>query len=151
MDRGRPTDYRPEYCEQATKLCMISATNEELADFFNICTTTLTNWMNEHPDFMAAVKEGRVYADANVGKRLYERAMGYEHDDVDIRVCDHEIVETPIRKYYPPDSTAGIFWMKNRRPRDWRDKHEVDNTHRYPDKITVNFTDSDDDSERSGS
>ena len=44
------------------------------------------------------------------------RANGYEHDEVDIRVVSGEIVQTPIRKYYPPDTTAAIFWLKNRRP-----------------------------------
>ena len=54
--------------------------------------------------------------------------MGYEHDEVDIRVVDKEVIQTPIRKYYPPDSTALIFWLKNRKPADWRDKVEPEHS-----------------------
>ena len=56
---------------------------------------------------------------------MFARANGYEHDEVDIRVVQNEIVQTPIRKFYPPDTTAAIFWLKNRRPDMWRDKTDV--------------------------
>ena len=63
-------------------------------------------------------------ADANVADRLYQRAMGYEAPDVDIRVVDGQIIETPLTKYYPPDTPAAIFWLKNRQKAKWRDKLE---------------------------
>jgi hypothetical protein len=47
---------------------------------------------------------------------------------VDIRVIDKEIVQTPVRKYYPPDTTAAIFWLKNRRPDLWRDRNQTELT-----------------------
>jgi hypothetical protein len=52
--------------------------------------------------------------------------MGYEHDEVDIRVVSGEIVQTPIRKIYPPDTTAGIFWLKNRQKAQWRDRIDTE-------------------------
>ena len=55
-------------------------------------------------------------------------SMGYEHDETDIRVVDKEIVMTPIRKIYPPDTTAAIFWLKNRRPEQWRETKAVELT-----------------------
>lgn len=61
-------------------------------------------------------------------RSLFARATGYEHDEVDLRVIDKAIVETPIRKYYPPDTTAAIFWLKNRRPGEWRDKQDVEHS-----------------------
>ena len=61
-------------------------------------------------------------------RSLFARANGYEHDEVDIRVVDKEIVQTPIRKYYPPDTTAAIFWLKNRRPDQWRETKAVELT-----------------------
>jgi len=121
---GRPSKYRPEFVEQAKKLCRLGATDLEIADFFGITVRTLFNWKNEHDDFFHALNESKTIPDERVERSLFHRAIGYEHDEVDIRVIDHQIVKTPIRKYYPPDTTACIFWLKNRRPDLWRDKRE---------------------------
>ena len=67
-------------------------------------------------------------ADAEVSDRLYQRAMGFVAPDIDIRVIENRIVETPLEKYYPPDTTAAIFWLKNRQKDKWRDKQEVEHT-----------------------
>ena len=85
---------------------------------------TIKNWAARYPEFLAARKTGKDLADENVERSLYHRAMGYEHDDVDIRVVEGQVVQTPIRKHYPPDATAMIFWLKNRKPKDWRDRQE---------------------------
>ncbi len=67
-------------------------------------------------------------ADSDVADRLYQRAMGYEHAEVDIRVVNQEIIKTPITKIYAPDPTAAIFWLKNRQRAKWRDKVESEIT-----------------------
>ena len=121
---GRPSEYKPEYAEQARKLCLLGATDAELADFFNVTETTINNWKNDFPEFFESIKKGKLLADANVADRLYQRAMGYEAPDVDIRVVDGQIIETPLTKYYPPDTPAAIFWLKNRQKAKWRDKLE---------------------------
>lgn len=120
----RPTKYKPEYAEQARKLCLLGATDAEMADFFNVTETTINNWKNDFPEFFESIKKGKLLADANVADRLYQRAMGYEAPDVDIRVVDGQIIETPLTKYYPPDTPAAIFWLKNRQKAKWRDKVE---------------------------
>lgn len=121
-ERGRPTKFKAEYIEQAKKLCQLGATDVEIADFFEIDVRTLYRWKGEHDKFCQALKVGKAVADERVERSLFARANGYEHDEVDIRVVGQEIVQTPIRKFYPPDTTACIFWLKNRRPEDWRDK-----------------------------
>jgi len=126
MPAGRPTKYDPGYHpNKAYQLCLLGLTDEELAKIFDIAVSTLNLWKVDHSEFSESVKKGKDYADANVADRLYQRAMGYEHYDVDIRVVDHEIVQTPLIKHYPPDTTAGIFWLKNRQPKKWRDKQEL--------------------------
>ena len=132
---GRPSKYRPEFVEQAEKLCRLGATDWEVADFFEVNIATIYRWKNEHEEFCDALKSGKVASDDRVERSLYSRALGYEHDEVDIRVIDGVIVKTPIRKFYPPDTTAAIFWLKNRRPEKWRDKQEVEQT----GNITVNI------------
>lgn len=135
---GRPTKYKPEYCEQAEKLCRLGATDIEIADFFDVEVRTLYRWKGEHEQFCQALKAGKEISDERVERSLFARANGYEHDEVDIRVVGGAIVQTPIRKYYPPDTTAAIFWLKNRRPDLWREK--VDHTLANPDGSALNLT-----------
>lgn len=129
---GRPTLYKEEYNQQVEKLCKLGATDKELADFFDIAESTLNLWKEAHPLFMESIKAGKQIADANVAERLYQRAMGFEHDSEEIKVVSDgrgegsSIERVPIRKIYPPDTIAAIFWLKNRQPDKWRDKHEVD-------------------------
>jgi hypothetical protein len=113
--------YLPEFAEQARFLCGLGAIDKDLAKFFNVSVLTVQNWRKAHPAFATAVAEGREPADENVVRSLYQRATGYSHDDTDIRVVDKEIIETDIVKHYPPDTTACIFWLKNRLPELWRD------------------------------
>jgi hypothetical protein len=123
---ARPTDYDPDYVRQAGKLCRLGATDQEIADFFEVNVRTIYRWKGEHDEFCQALKAGKEEADNRVERSLFARANGYEHDEVDIRVVGQEIVQTQIRKFYPPDTTAAIFWLKNRKPAEWRDKRDVE-------------------------
>lgn len=123
---GRPTLYRSEYAVQVEKLCKLGATDEEIADFFGVAEATINTWKTAHPEFLESIKAGKVLADAEVASKLFHRATGYSHEDVDIRAVGGEIVQTPLVKHYPPDTTAAIFWLKNRQPKKWRDKQEPD-------------------------
>lgn len=121
---GRPTKYLPEYNTQVVKLCLLGATDKDLASFFEVEESTINNWKLEHPEFLESLKEGKEKADATVADRLFKRATGYEHDDVDIKMFEGDIIKTDLIKHYPPDTAAAIFWLKNRRPDLWRDKQE---------------------------
>lgn len=125
---GRPTDYKPEYDQQAYRLCLLGLTDAELATFFGVSETTINNWKTSNDSFFESIKKGKLLADGSVADSLYQRANGYEHPDTDIRVVDGQIVETPIVKYYPPDTAAAIFWLKNRQKHMWRDKVDHDLT-----------------------
>lgn len=124
MAGGRPSKYQPQFAEHAAKLCALGATDAQLADFFGVAVSTVALWKVQHPEFSDALKISKDEADAKVEQSLYRRATGYECDEVDIRVLNGEIVQTPLRKIYPPDTTAMIFWLKNRKPGEWRDKTE---------------------------
>ena len=125
---ARPSKYKPEFVQQAEKLCRLGATDIEVADFLEVDVRTLYRWKGEHEAFCQALKAGKEVSDERVERSLFARATGYEHDEVDIRVVAGQIIQTPIRKYYPPDTTAGIFWLKNRKPSDWRDKQDVEHS-----------------------
>lgn len=125
---ARPSKFKPEFIAQAEKLCKLGATDMELADFFDVEVRTLYRWKADNEAFCQALKSGKDEADDRVERSLYARANGYEHDEVDIRVVGGAIVQTPIRKYYPPDTTAAIFWLKNRRAAEWREVKAVELT-----------------------
>lgn len=127
---GRPSSYRPEYAEQTYKLALLGATDEDLANFFGVSVQTIHNWTDRHPEFVESRKKGKAHADAKVAESLYRRAIGYEHEAVKITThaeTGHTTI-TPYIERYPPDTTAAIFWLKNRRPDLWRDKQVQEHT-----------------------
>ncbi len=123
---ARPSKYKAEFAKEAAKLCKLGATDAQLADFFEVSVSTINLWKVQHKEFSESVKVPKAEADEKVEQSLYRRAMGYEHDEVDIKVVAGALIQTPIRRYYPPDSTAMIFWLKNRKPGEWRDKQDVE-------------------------
>jgi hypothetical protein len=129
MPAGRPTDYREEFVEQAEKLSLLGATDMQIADFFEVSEATLNRWKHTYPEFCASIKLGKETADTNVARSLYRKAIGYEFDSVKI-FCgkDGEVTQVPYREIVPPSDTACIFWLKNRRKDEWRDKVETEHT-----------------------
>lgn len=126
---GRPTGFKPEVVEQARKLCELGATDVEMADFFQVAVSTFYLWKNKHPEFSEALKAGKAAADERVERSLYHKAIGYSFDSEKVFQHQGQIVRAPVREHVPPDTTAMIFWLKNRRPEDWRDKSEVVHRH----------------------
>lgn len=126
---GRPSAYQPLFTDQAKKLCELGATDVELADFFGVSINTIGNWKTAHPGFLGALKVGKEVADDRVERSLYNRATGYTFDAVKIMTVAGEAVTVPYREHMPPDVTACIFWLKNRRRDEWRDRYEHDLEH----------------------
>jgi len=126
MPAGRPTKYKEEYAEQAFKLCLLGATDKSLADFFQVEESTVNLWKLEHQEFSESIRAGKDEADAKVAQKLYHRALGYDHPEDKIFVHEGKPVIVPTTKYYPPDATSAIFWLKNRKSEVWRDRREVD-------------------------
>ena len=86
MDRpGRPSLYKPEFAEQAFELCLAGATNQDLADTFEVGHSTIDNWLQKHPEFAQSVKRGRALADGRVARGLYSRAIGYTYEATRVR------------------------------------------------------------------
>lgn len=136
---GRPSSYSPDMARQAEKLCDLGATDIEIADFFEVDVRTVYRWKHEHPEFCQALKDGKVNADERVRRSLYQRAVGYEQDEVKIFMPAgaEAPVYAPYRAKVAPDVTAAIFWLKNREPEQWRDK--VETTHQVGDTMADLF------------
>ena len=132
---GRPKTTVKQRVEMITfdyakikKLAEFGFIDTQLAELLGVNESTITRWKQASPELMHALKEGKGIADARVVRSLYERATGYEHQEMHISNYQGVITQTEITKHYPPDSTAMIFWLKNRQPDKWRDKQEIDFT-----------------------
>jgi hypothetical protein len=87
---GRPTKFKPEMVDQAKKLCLLGATEAQMADFFQVSIQTLYTWRETYPDFLEAITQGKIVADAEIASALWNRAKGYTHKAVKIMVVDKE-------------------------------------------------------------
>lgn len=137
---GRPSKYKPEYVEQAHKLCLLGATDAQLADFFQVNEDTINEWKKVHQDFSESLKQGKFEADSTVAQKLFHRATGYTHPAVKI-FADPKTgtkMKVEYEEHYAPDTTACIFWLKNRQPAMWRDK--VEQVHSGDLNLTVSQT-----------
>lgn len=116
---GRPTKFKPEYARQAQKMCELGATDQDLAEAFDVSRSTLNLWKAKYKEFSDTLRLGKDAADDRVEAALYHRAIGYSHPDTDIRVIDNKIVTTDMIKHYPPETKANLAWLYNRRPNKW--------------------------------
>lgn len=123
--RGRPTGFKPEFSEQAQKLCKLGATDYELAGFFEVDTRTIYRWKNEFPVFCQAVIVGKEAADERVARSLFNRAVGYTFESEKVFQFQGKIVRASILEHVPPDPGAAFNWLKNRKPEEWRDRSEM--------------------------
>lgn len=123
---GRPSKYKPEFAHQAKVLCELGATDAQLADHFQVTIQTIHNWTAQHKEFFDSRKAMKDHADSCVERSLYQKACGYSYDAVKIFSVNGEPLVVPYREHVPPDTTAGIFWLKNRKPQEWRDRREME-------------------------
>lgn len=123
---GRPSKYREEFVQQAFNYCLLGAIDADLARFFEVDEDTIYEWKKAYPEFAEALKNGKEAADARVAAALFKRATGYEIPAEKVFQYRGEIVKAETTEHIPPDTTAASWWLKNRRPQDWHDKHEVE-------------------------
>ena len=134
--RGRPDQYQPDYARQAMAHCKLGATDSDLANLFECSIGTIHNWLVKHKEFSEAVKTGMMeYFSPRVARSLAQRAIGYAIDVEEVKITkDGDEIRYTVRKHYPPDVTACIFWLKNRDPENWRDVQE--HKHQNLDNLT---------------
>lgn len=102
-------------------------TDEQIAQNMGISRSTLNEWKNRFPDVMDTIKRGKEVVDRQVENALLKRALGYEFTEVTRELTDQGMTVTKkVTKQVAPDTTAQIFWLKNRKPKEWRDKKETE-------------------------
>jgi len=133
---GRPTKYKEEYNEQAYKLCLLGATDKELADSFGVSRSTINQWKIEFPDFSDALHKGKIVADAEVAHAFYKKAIGYTYTEktIEYNKGGDIIKKKAVVKEVIPDAGAALSWLKNRQPKKWRDVTEVKQADEFANK-----------------
>lgn len=94
-------------------------TNEQIANNIGINVKTLYDWKNKESNICNALKKGKEVVDIEVENALLKRALGYKYDEV---TYENGVETKRVTKEVQPDTTAQIFWLKNRKPDKWRDK-----------------------------
>jgi hypothetical protein len=122
---GRPTEYKPQYSKIAFQMALIGATDAEMAAAFEVSEQTVNSWKQKYPKFLESIKEGKLKADSAVAASLYKRAMGFHVPAVKLFNSEAGVIEHQYQEYYPPDTTAAIFFLKNRRPAQFRQNPEI--------------------------
>jgi transcriptional regulator with XRE-family HTH domain len=122
-------------CAVAKLLTKNGATDREVAESLGVSESTVHIWKREHPEFLQSLRLGKDEADDRVVQSLYRRATGYSFDSEKIfpPKTGKKPIRVPYVEHIPPDVTACIFWLKNRRREEWRDRHELTS----PDAVSL--------------
>ena len=98
-------------------------TDEQIAENMGINVATLYRYKNDFNEICKALKKGKEVVDIIVENALFKRAIGYEYEED----CSTKEGIVRLTKYAHPDVTAQIYWLKNRKPKQWRDKQPDEN------------------------
>ena len=127
---GRPSGFRPEFAERARLMAKAGFTDMQMAEELDISIRTFYSWTARYPEFLQALKMGKEVPDEKIERTLFHKACGYSYETEKVVVDKGEVVRVKVVEHVPPDTTAMIFWLKNRRADTWRDKKEVElNSH----------------------
>ena len=109
-------------------------TDEQIAHNMGIRPSTLYEWKKKYSEITESLKKGKEVVDREVENALLKSALGYKYTEQTV-TNKGNVVE--VEKYERPNTTAQIFWLKNRKPADWREKQEV----KYEGGMNVTFVD----------
>lgn len=109
-------------------------TDEHIYTNLGVSKDTFYKWKKEKTEFNESLKRGKEVIDRMVENALLKSALGYDYVE-DGMTKDGAVV--PLRKVAHPNTTALIFWLKNRKPNEWRDKQEI----AHEGSMSVTFVD----------
>jgi len=128
MPGGRPSKYDSLDLDKVSILAKKGWIDVDMAAFFEVDVATWYRWKVKHPEFCDTLKDWKQEADERVERSLYERATGYSCPEAKIFNHNGEAMTVDTVKHYPPDTTAAIFWLKNRDKENWRDVQDRNHT-----------------------
>lgn len=121
------TPYSTDLDQIAHNYSLLGATHDDLAYLLKVSRATITKWMNRYESFDSAIQQGRIFADGQVAHSLYRKAIGFERDEIELKLLNNgdgtnSVHREEVKRFYPADTSAAIYWLKTRQPNLWRDK-----------------------------
>lgn len=129
MKTGAPSKFE-QYKDIVVGMAKWGLTDKQMAESLGITEQTLNNWKKKDEIFFESLKSAKVEADTQVSESLFKKALGYSYNEVTQEPDEMGgmSITKIVTKQQAPDTTAQIFWLKNRQPDKWRDKHNVEHT-----------------------
>ncbi len=130
MAKGKYEEWRTEDgLERLGAWARDGLTDQDIADNMHISVKTLYKWKRSYSDICDALRKNKDIADIKVENALYKRCIGYKYTEHVIEMNGKGVRSTKkTEKEMPPDVVACLIWLKNRKPKVWRDKQEVEVT-----------------------
>jgi len=140
---GRISSYNEEvHVPLAQAIAMLGGTDEICAKLLGIDRSSLYRWKAKYPLFREAIESGKEAQDKTVENALLKRAQGFTEKEEFVSAYKGEVTKTKINRYYPPDTKAAEFWLKNRQGKYWKERHEVKHE---GELVMLNFDKADED------
>ena len=103
--------------------------DKQICKNMGVSEATLTNYKRKYPEIKEALRKGKEVVDIEVENAMFKRAIGYTITINEQKIDKDGFVHDLKRDVHiPGDVTAQIFWLKNRRRQQWRDKIEYEKT-----------------------
>lgn len=135
---GRPSKYETHVLPRMVEIegwARDGLIDEQIAKNLGVALSTFMTYKKKYPELSDALKRNKEVADREVENALFKRAVGYKYEEItrelkkDPDTDELSLVVTKVvTKEVVPDVTAQIFWLKNRKPKEWRDKQEVEHS-----------------------
>ncbi len=141
------TEFVKPRLEEITYLCRLGEIEENICKLLGVGLSNFNRYKNEYKELRDALKKGKIASNAKVAASLFKRANGYSYKEITREpVTQLDINGDPVTdpltgaiikllqitkevtKDVVPDTTAQIFYLKNRDPLFWRDKQETNVT-----------------------
>lgn len=104
-------------------------TNEQIAKNIGVNADTFYTWLKKYPEISESLKKGKAPVDFEVENALYKRAVGFDYEEIEtIEEEVDGVFKTRVKRTLRtalPDTSAIIFWLKNRKPEQWRKLNPV--------------------------
>lgn len=107
-------------------------TDQQIAHNMGVAYSTFRKWRDDYKAISAVLKRGKEVVDIEVENKLYKNAMGFHYEEVKTYI--EEVNGVPkerkeiFKRYAQPNTTAQIFWLKNRKPNEWRDRQQIEHS-----------------------
>lgn len=149
MAKGRKNKYQTHVEPRLKDIehwCRDGLIEEVICKRLGVSVRSFNEYKSKFPQLSQSLKRGKEEADYAVEDALFKRALGYEFEEKTYETqvfvkktetAEGSIIEEPfteeiltkrVIKQVSPDTTAAIFWLKNRRPDKWRDKQDIEHS-----------------------